>query len=222
MVTIRNKISRAIVEKLRLRKERIISKKEIFALTKAYQNIYKQKVNWNSLWTYLRESNYIKRILGDYYYIYSLEERHNRYCHYSEEELVFLVLSKMDIKWYLGLERALQEHKLGWQALTITPIINTYYSGIKKLGSSRFKFIKTSEKRCRFGLVERKTNNQVAYFYSNLEKTYLDFLYFYSYQGKDLKTIRRQLDFQIKMKVARKYARHYSKKIQRVLFPEVL
>lgn len=210
------------MEKLRLRKERIVSKKEIFDLAEEYQSIYKQKVNWNSLWTYLRKSNYIKRILGDYYYIYSLEERHNRYCHYSEEELIFLVLSRMKVKWYLGLERALQEHKQSWQALTITPIINTYYSGIKKLGSSRFKFIKTQEKRCTFGLIKRKTNNQVAYLYSDLEKTYLDFLYFYSYQGKDLETIRRQLDFQIKMKVARKYARPYSKKIQRVLFLEVL
>jgi hypothetical protein len=174
-------------------------------------------VNLISLWTYLRKSNYIKRILGDYYYIYSLKERSNHYCRYSEEELIFFVLGKMKIKWYLGLERALQEHKISWQVLNSIAIINTYFSGIKRFGSSRFKFIRTHEKRCKFGLIKRKTNNQVTYFYSDLEKTYLDFLYFYSYQGRDIETIQRQLDFKIKADVVKRYAQHYSKKIQKVL-----
>ena len=55
-------------------------------------------MNLISLWTYLRKNNYIKRILKDYYYIYSLEERHDRYCKFSEEELIFLVLEKLKAK----------------------------------------------------------------------------------------------------------------------------
>lgn len=217
MVTRQNKNSTRIVEKLRSGTQKIIFKEEIFQVIKEYQRIYQKKVNFNSIWTYLRKSNYIKRILGDYYYIYSLKERSNHYCQYSEEELIFFVLGKMNVKWYLGLERALQEHKISWQVLNNIPIINTYFSGIKKFGSSRFKFIRTREKRCKFGLIERKTNNKVTYFYSDLEKTYLDFLYFYSYQGKDIETIQRQLDFKIKKNVVKRYAQQYSKKIQRVL-----
>ncbi len=217
MVTIQNKISGKIVEKLRSRKEPIISKEEIFRIINEYQRIYQKKVNFSSLWTYLRKSNYIKRILGDYYYIYSLEERYNRYCRYSDEELLFLVLEKMEVRWYLGLERALREHKIGWQILSLVPIINTYFSSTKKIGSSTFRFIKTQDKRCRFGLIEKKTTNGVPYYYSDLEKTYLDFLYFNSYQGKDVGSIQQQLDFKVNLKKVKRYAQYYSQKIKRVL-----
>jgi len=71
MVTKRNKKSRAIIEKLRSKKEKIISKEEIIESIEEYQKVYKIKVNVLSLWTYLRKDNYIKRILGDFYYIHS-------------------------------------------------------------------------------------------------------------------------------------------------------
>jgi len=143
MVTTQNKTSRKIIDKLRLKNEKMLSKEEIIKTIGDYQKIYKRKVNLISLWTYLRKNNYIKRILKDYYYIYSLEERHDRYCKFSEEELIFLVLEKLKAKWYLGLENALKENKISWQALNITIIINNKFSGIKKLGNSKFKFIKT-------------------------------------------------------------------------------
>ncbi len=214
MVTIRNKISWKIVDKLRLKKERILSKEEIIQIIKEYEKIYEKKVNLISLWTYLRKRKYIKYILGDYYYVYSLEEMHNSYCKFSEEELFFLVLEKMRIKWYLGLERALIENKVIWQALNTALIINNYFSGLKKFGNTVFKFIKTHERRFSFGLIKNETNNKVKYFYSDLEKTYLDFLYFNSYLGKDLETIKRNLDFKVDKSKLLKYAKNYSKKIQ--------
>lgn len=217
MVTTKNKISRKIVDKLRLKKEKILSKAEIIKTIKEYQQIYNKKVNLISLWTYLRKNHYIKRILGDYYYIYSLEERYNNYCQFSEEELIFLVLEKMKIKWYLGLETALKENKISWQVFNVIIIINGRFSGFKKLGNSKFKFIKTKEKRFNFGLIENKTNNNVRYLYSDLEKTYLDFLYFYSYEGKDPEIVKKNLDFEVKKKKLEEYAKNYSKKILGVI-----
>lgn len=220
MVIIQNKIprhhniSQKIIDKLRIRNKRIFSKEEILKVIIEYGEIYKKKVNLISLWTYLRKGKYIKRILGDYYYIYSLEERYNHYCLYSEEELVFLILEKMEVRWYLGLERALIENKIGWQILNFIPIINDHFSGIKKVGNSTLKFIKTKENRFKFGLIEKRTNNNVKYDYSDLEKTYLDFLYFYSYEGKDVKLVRKSLKFKIKKKKLAKYAKNYSKKIR--------
>jgi len=216
MVTVQNKVSRKIIDKLRLKKENIFPKEDIFQIIKEYQKTYKRNVNLISLWTYLRKSDYVKRILGDYYYVYSLEERHHKFCRFSEEELVFLVLEKMNIKWYLGLERALIENKINWQVLNAAPIINNHFSGLKKFGNSRFRFIKTKEKRT-FGLIDKMTNNQVKYFYSDPERTYLDFIHFYSYQGKDAETIKRNLDFRIKKNKLRKYAIYYSKKIQGII-----
>jgi len=217
MVTTRNRISRKIIDKLRLKEEKILSKEEIIGVIKAYSKIYIRKVNLISLWTYLRKNNYIKRILGNYYYIYSLDERYNHYCEFSEEELVFLVLKKMKLKWYLGLETALKENKISWQALNVISIINNKFSGIKKLGNSRFKFIKTKQNKFNLGLFEKKTNNKVKYFYSDLEKTYLDFLYFYSYMGKNIENIKKTLDFKIKKNKLLKYVKVYSKKIQEAI-----
>lgn len=214
---IKSKASRKIIDKLRLSREKIVSKEEIFKIIREYEKIYKRKVNLISLWTYLRKSRYIKRILGDYYYVYSLEERYSNYCQYSEEELVFLVLDRMRIKWHLGMERAVIENKASWQALNIIPIINNHFSGIKKLGNSKFKFIKTKEKRFGFGLIEKRTNNSVKYFYSDLEKTYLDFLYFYSYEGKSLESIRKNIDFKVNKCRLRKYAKNYPKKIGEII-----
>ena len=212
-VIMKNKISRKIIDKIRLENKKIYSKEEIFKIIKDYERIYKRKVNLTSLWTYLRKDKYVKRILGDYYYAYSLEERHNQYCHFSEEELIFLVLEKMKAKWYLGLERALIENKVSWQAINFAPIINSRFSGFKKLGNSKFKFIKTREKRLNFGLIGKKTNNGVKYFYSDIEKTYLDFLYFYSYEGKDIRIIKKNLDFKVNKYRLRKYAKSYSKRV---------
>ena len=215
MVTVKNKKSRVIIDKLRFQKEKIISKEEIIKTMEDYQKIYKIKVNMISIWTYLRKDSYIKRILGDYYYVFSLEERHNHYCNFSEEELVFFVLEKMRVRWYLGLETALKENKITWQALNVVIIVNNNLSGIKKLGNSEFKFIKTKEERFNFGLIKKETNNKVSYFYSDLEKTYLDFLYFY--KEKDIENMKKNLDFEVKKDKLKRYAINYSKKIQEAI-----
>ena len=214
MVIIQNRISTKIVSKLRLRKEKILSKEEIIGIIMQYGKIYKRRVNLNSLWTYLRKSNYIKRVLKDYYYIYSLEERYNHYCEFSEEELIFLVLEKMKIKWYLGLESALKANRISWQVFNIVIIINNKFSGYKTLGNSKFKFIKTKDKRFDFGLVEKRTNNNVRYLYSDLEKTYLDFIYFSSYAGKNIDSITKSIDFKVEKGKLNRYAKKYSKKIR--------
>ena len=213
MVTIKNKTSRRIIDKLRLNNEKILMKDEIIKTFKEYSRVYKTKVNLVSLWTYLRKDNYIKRILGDYYYVYSLEERYNHYCRFSEEELLFLVLEKMKVRWYLGLESALKENKITWQMLNIITIINHRFSGIKKLGNSKFRFIKTKERRFNFGLIKAETNNEVRYFYSDLEKTYLDFLYFYKI--KRIEVLKKNLGFDVRIGILKKYANNYSKKIQK-------
>ena len=215
MVTVKNKKSRVIIDKLRFQKEKILSKEEIIKTMEDYQKIYKIKVNMISIWTYLRKDSYIKRILGDYYYVFSLEERHNHYCNFSEEELVFFVLEKMRVRWYLGLETALKENKITWQALNVVIIVNNNLSGIKKLGNSEFKFIKTKEERFNFGLIKKETNNKVSYFYSDLEKTYLDFLYFY--KEKDIENMKKHLDFEVKKDKLKRYAINYSKKIQEAI-----
>src|SRR3989344_4406672 len=56
MVTTQNKTSRKIIDKLRLKNEKMLSKEEIIKTIGDYQKIYKRKVNLISLWTYLRKN----------------------------------------------------------------------------------------------------------------------------------------------------------------------
>ena len=121
----------------------------------------------------------------------------------------------MRLKWYLGLESALKENKITWQVLNIITLVNNHFSGIKKQGNSKFKFIKTKEKRFDLGLIKAETNNKITYFYSDLEKTYIDFLYFY--KGNNMETMKKNLDFEVRKDRLKKYAKDYSKKIQETI-----
>mgnify|MGYP001607963016 FL=1 len=83
------------------RKDKIVRKKEIIEIIEEY-NRKLNKVNIkNALW-YLARHNYVRRILLDYYYINSIEEREMNKCNYQDREALFEVLNKEKIKWYVG------------------------------------------------------------------------------------------------------------------------
>ena len=52
MVTTKNKVSRRIIDKLRLNHEKILSKEVIIKTIKEYSRVYKTKVNLISLFCY--------------------------------------------------------------------------------------------------------------------------------------------------------------------------
>lgn len=157
-----------------LNKDKILEKDKIIKTIKEYNKINKINLK-NALW-YLSRRNYIKRIFLDYYYINSIEEKERDFCNYQDKELLFEVLNKEKIKWYLGLNSAL--HKLGeiWQVLNVLTIINNRISGENKILGIKVKFIKIKEKLI-FGLKRDKTKNGINYFYSDIQKTKLDLAY---------------------------------------------
>ena len=158
-----------------------MKKKEIVKLIEEYNNkVNKVSVN-NALW-YLSRQNYIKRIFLDFYYINSIEERELKYCKFTNKELLFLVLDKLDIKWYLGLTSARYSKGETWQTPNMLTILNNRFSGEKKIVGLKVKFIKIKEKRI-FGLVREKTDKDIKYYYSDKEKTDLDEIYL-SKKGK--------------------------------------
>jgi len=157
------------------RNKKIIKREEIAKLIKEYNKKF-EKVNLNNAIWYLSRHNYIKRIFLDYYYINSIEERKLKICKYEDKELLFEILNKEKIKWYLGLTNA--RYCLGeiWQFPVVLIIINNRFSGNRKINGMRVRFIKIKEKLI-FGLKSKNTKNRVKIYYSNLQKTNLDFLY---------------------------------------------
>lgn len=165
-----------IYEALLNRKEKVCSKSEIIRIIKEYNKSI-GKINLrNALW-YLSRHNYIKRVFLNYYYINSLDERKRKFCKYEDKELLFIVLNKLKIKWYIGLDSALYILGKIWQTPNTLIIINNKISGRKNILGMNVKFIKI-KKNLIFGLKKSKTKNNIYYFYSDLAKTYLDMAYF--------------------------------------------
>ena len=158
------------------RGKKMIKKEDIVNLIKDYNKKFGMTGIANVLW-YLSRHNYIKRIFLDYYYINSIEERELGTCMYEDKELLFEVLNKEKIKWYIGLNSS--KYYLGeiWQFLIVLTIINNKFSVKRKINSMEVKFIKIKENLI-FGLVARNTKNKIKFYCSNIQKTNLDLLYF--------------------------------------------
>ena len=156
------------------RGEKIMKRKEIVKLIEDYKKIEKISIT-NALW-YLSRQRYIKRIFLDYYYINSIEEREQKFYRYLDKELLFLVLNKLDIKWYLGLTSARYSGGEIWQTPNMLIIINNKFSGNRSIMGFKTRFIKLKEILI-FALVKGKTDKGIEYYYSNKEKTGLDEVY---------------------------------------------
>ena len=175
----------------------IFKKNEILKLLEEYKKL-KLKISNKNIIEYLSKHNYIKRIFLGYYYINSYDEKKRSFCNYSDKELIFSVLNKEKIKWYLGLNTAIYEQGKTWQTPNMINIINTKLSGKKTISGLKVKFIKTKENLI-FGLKELKTENNISYFYSDPAKTYLDKVYF-----KESKQL-------VKVKNTQEYLKRYPK-----------
>jgi len=158
-----------------LNRGKIFKKDELLHLLEDYKK--KFEVNHKNIIEYLSKHNYLKRIFFGYYYINSYDEKKRGYCNYSDKELLFYVLNKENIKWYLGLNTAIYEQGKTWQTPNMINVINTRISSKRKILSINVKFIKIKENLV-FGLKELKTRNRISYFYSDPAKTYIDKVYF--------------------------------------------
>ncbi len=165
-----------IYEALLNRRDKICHRSEIIEIISEYSKKF-GKINTENTLKYLSRHHYIKRIFLDYYYINSLDEMKRNFCNYEDKELLFIVLNKTNIKWYIGLDSALYLLGKTWQTPNTLAIINSKISGKRKILMMNVKFIKIKESLI-FGTMQTKTKNSIPYAYSDLAKTYLDKIYF--------------------------------------------
>lgn len=180
-----------------LNRGKIFKKGEILRIFEEYKKL-KYISNHKNIIGYLSKHNYIKRVFLGYYYINSYDEKERGFCNYLDRDLVFSVLNREKVKWYLGLNTAVYEQGKTWQTPNMINIINTRISGRRKIVGLNVKFIKIKEDLV-FGLKELKTNNKVPYFYSDPAKTYIDKVYF-----KESKNL-------IRVKNTQEYLKRYPK-----------
>ena len=166
-----------IYEALLNRVEKICNKDEIVKIINEFNKRFKTKIEIKNAIKYLSRHGYIKRIFLSFYYINSIDEKKRKYCKFEDKDILFSVLNKLGVKWYLGLSSALYESGNIWQIPIVINIINNKFSGKRKIFGLYIRFFKIKNKLI-FALRLKKTKNNTNYYYSIPAKTYLDMVYF--------------------------------------------
>lgn len=195
-----NNILSSFEKKLMKRRDILDRFKEIL------QNEFNENIIRN-----LRHSNDIIYVMFDYYYIVSPPEKSGHYLRYSTNEMVYAVLNKLNIGWYHGLDSALEYNQIIWQGIVNPVIINNHISGRRYVNGITYQFHKIKDDLFGFGAIKKKTKNNIVFFYSDIEKTYLDFFYLKRRVPQELK---RRIDW----KRTKQYMKKYPDSIKRKVF----
>ena len=155
-------------------KNRIVSKKQ---LTRALRDVLQDKYSENII-VKLRKNREIIYALKGYYYLLNPKEKEGCYTEYTTSEMVYTILNKLNIKWYLGLYSALERNNIIWQGVVNPIIVNSELSGEKKILGVKYQFHKMKRELFDFGHIKKITKNRITFYYSDPEKTYIDFIYF--------------------------------------------
>jgi len=152
------------------------TKTEIVALMEEYEKKFGIRQR-KELIKYLSRHNYIRRIFAELYYINSFDEKIRGFCDFEDKEIVFMALNKLKIKWYVGLGYSIYLQGKKWQTPNQMSIVNTKFSGFKRIFGLKVRFYKTKEALF-FGLKKMKTTHGIDFLYSDPAKTYIDQVYF--------------------------------------------
>lgn len=203
------RISKNILNILYNINDKIISRKYIKG---HFSNVLQSKSE--KIISSLRRAGYIKYVFNGFYYIVSPEERETSFMKYTTNEMLFAVLNKSNINWYMGLDSALELNNLSWTQTSKKVIINSKISGKRKVMGVEYLFHKIKNKLTKFGYKERITKNRIKFYYSTIEKTYLDYIY-----------LRKRVPVELKEKVKHSKVKelliNYSKSFKKkVMFHE--
>ena len=102
-------------------KEKLVSKKQ---LENAFREVLQDNYSKNII-VRLRKNKDIIYIFKGYYYLLDPKEKEGEYTEYSTNEMVYTILNKLNIKWYLGLYSALEKNNVIWQGIVKPIIINS-------------------------------------------------------------------------------------------------
>ena len=191
-MAVKNTIYEALINR-----GKIHSREEIIALMNEYEEKFGIKVR-KDLLKYLTRHKYIRRIFAGFYYINSFDEKVRGFCQFEDKEILFMTLSKMNIKWYVGLGYSIYLQGKTWQTPNQMSIVNTKFSGIKSIFGLKVKFYKMKAFLF-FGLKKMKTEHEIDFLYSDPAKTNIDKVYF-----------RETYDL-IRVKNTQKYLKRYPK-----------
>jgi predicted transcriptional regulator of viral defense system len=138
------------------------------------------KLDYGSTAKYLISRGYLVRIFRGIFYVKSLDELRLGGLKYSHLELVSKGLELKGVEnWYFGLYTALKLNNLTHEHYTVDYVVNDKIFRARpiRIAGYRFRFLKLKPALFGFGIVEDGLR------YSDPEKTILDFIYVWRYNG---------------------------------------
>ncbi len=192
-----------LLKKLRLKKKKFITSEELEEYGKALYYKY------NNIIKYLISRGYLLKIVKGIYYIKSREEFISNRINLAPFDLISEGLKLKNIqKWYFGLYTALTLNGIQNDHDMELFIINNQIFKRKpsKIDRFKLKFLILQSSLLNFGIIKKKV------YYSDLEKTILDFIYLWKLSKRSnveiIKDISEYLKYISKDKLIN-YSRHY-------------
>ena len=197
------KIIRNILESF---KDKLVSKKQ---LARTFRDVLQDKYSENII-VNLRQNRDILYVSKGYYYLLNSKEKKGAYTEYSTNEMVYAILNKLNVKWYLGLYSALERNNIVWQGVVNPIIVNSEFSGEKKILEVKYKFYKMKRDKLDFGHIKKITKNRITFYYSDPEKTYIDFIYFNKNPPSELSNATKNEKLKLYLK---NYSKNFKKRV---------
>ena len=140
------------------------------------------RMDYAAVVSYFVKRKYFVRILRGIFYVKSLEEAKLGRSRYNHLELVARGMELKNVKrWYFGLHTALKLNNMTHETFAVEDVVNDrlFRANPIAIAGYKFKFSRLSPSLLGFGI--RKAGNGVRY--SDPEKTLLDFIYLWRYNG---------------------------------------
>ena len=166
--------SNFLLKKLNIDKKEFITSEELKHYCKS------MNLNYEITIRHLLSRGYLIRIFKGIFYIKSLEETKLGKTKYNNLELVAKGLELKSVKnWYFGLYTALKFNNMTHESFSVDYVVNDKLLRSKPINIAgyKYRFIKLSPKLLQFGIIDDNLR------YSDPEKTILDFIYTWRYNG---------------------------------------
>ncbi len=165
-----------LLKKLRIENKEFVTSKELELYCKS------MKLDYTTVIRYFIAQGYLTRIFRGIFYVKSLDELKLGRSKYSHLELVAKGLELKNVRnWYFGLHTALKLNNMTHEYFAVEDVINDtlFRANPINIAGYKFKFTKLLHSLVSFGI--NKKDEIVRY--SDPEKTVLDFIYIWRYNG---------------------------------------
>ena len=159
-----------------------MDKKEFVTAEELERYCKSLRMDYTAVVSYFVKRKYFVRILRGIFYVKSLEESKLGRSRYNHLELVARGMELKNVKrWYFGLHTALKLNNMTHETFAVEDVVNdkVFRANPITIAGYKFKFSRLSPSLLGFGT--RKAGNGVRY--SDPEKTLLDFIYLWRYNG---------------------------------------